>query len=362
MGHQRCPQAHKGHPIARGVARPEVQRCRAHTPGSSPLYAYRLSVTNSIGRTEQPLGRRDTASRAPVGTLEGGTLWFGKCLLVLVLVCYNVGIAPKWACVHRKNTSTAKHPSKHPGLFPRAFLSRFLPEPPAPQQSDRHFGDHRAAASALPRIPGPVPLPDVLDLLLRPLLLLELLFLQVVLLQVDLPGQEGRPLRSSLACSLSGRGASDPPGPRREGGRSPSMPNPSGLAAVREPGRTACPSPTLSFRMLRGATPNPSCTTDMALGMREDSLLNCLYPLGRDLQHDPLDERCRWLRMKGGSEGACPGTSRSGHGAGTSRSGPCAPAPAGRCSCGGVGSTGYPRHGPTQAGLCCFVSLPEYAP
>lgn len=52
-------------------------------------------------------------------------MFSGKCFMVLVLVCYNVGIAPKWACVHRKNTSTAKHPSKHPGLFPRRLLSRF---------------------------------------------------------------------------------------------------------------------------------------------------------------------------------------------------------------------------------------------
>ena len=45
---------------------------------------------------------------------------------------------------------------------------------------------------------------------------------------------------------------------------------------------------------------------------------------------------------------ACPGTPRSGRGAGTSRSGPCAPAPAGRCSYRGqgalvTGSTGHAR-------------------
>ena len=115
-------QAHRATQQPRGLARPEVQVCRAHTPGSLPLYAYRLSVTNS-GRTERPLGRGgDTASGHRWGLWkEEGTLWFGKCLLVLVLVCYNVGTAPKWACVHRKNTSTAKHPSKYPGLFPWRF-------------------------------------------------------------------------------------------------------------------------------------------------------------------------------------------------------------------------------------------------
>lgn len=80
-------------------------------------------------------------------------------------------------------------------------------------------------------------------------------------------------------------------GPRREGRKSPSTPNPSGLAAVREPEQTACPLPNPE---LPGCSeelpPNPSCTPDMALGTREGQLTELLMPLGRDLQHDPLDE------------------------------------------------------------------------
>ena len=156
MGHQRCPRLTGPPDSPRGVAGPEGQVCRAHTPGSSPQYAYRLSVTNS-GRTERPLGRGGYAASGYQWGLwkEEGTLWFRKCLLVMVLVCYNVGIAPKWAYVFIGRTLPQPRSIQTPRSFPPAFLSRLLPEPPAPQQSDRHFRDHRAAVSALPRSPAP---------------------------------------------------------------------------------------------------------------------------------------------------------------------------------------------------------------
>lgn len=73
------------------------------------------------------------------------------------------------------------------GRIARAMALRF------PVPADSCWASPRRAVSLVRlsqnRQP-PVPVANILDLLLRPLLLLVLLVLQVVLLQVDLPGQE----------------------------------------------------------------------------------------------------------------------------------------------------------------------------